>query len=84
VIGEGDLVSPQGVAVTAEGRIFVADSGTHGVSVFGPSGAYIGSIRDSAFQEPHVIRMFGEDLYVLDTLAGMMVFRAPVSREGLP
>jgi len=75
VIGEGDLDTPQGVTVDVTGRIFVSDTAARQVSVFAPDGSYLGSIADPNFEEPHVVRTDGEDVYVVDSLAGILVFR---------
>ena len=84
VIGEGWLETPQGVTANAAGTIFVSDTAARQVSVFAPDGSYLGSIIAPNFQEPHIVRIDGDDLYVLDSLAGMLVFRAPVAQVGVP
>src|SRR3990172_397918 len=84
VIGEGWLETPQGVTANAAGTIFVSDTAARQVSVFAPDGSYLGSIIDPNFQKPHIVRIDGDDLYVLDSLAGMLVFRAPVAQVGVP
>ena len=76
VIGEGDLDTPQGVTVNAAGRIFVSDTAARQVSVFAPDGSYLGSITAPDLKEPHIVRTDGDDVYVLDSLAGILVFRA--------
>lgn len=82
VIGESRLETPQGVTVDLHGQIFVSDSGARQVAVFGPTGSYTGSVTNVNFEEPHVVRADGDDLYVLDTLAGMLVFRAVEPQVG--
>jgi len=84
VIGEGRLETPQGVTVNAAGRIFVSDTAARQVSVFGPDGSYLGSIIDPNFEEPHIVRTYGDELHVLDSLAGMLVFRVPEAQVGVP
>jgi sugar lactone lactonase YvrE len=76
VIGEGRLQTPRGVTVNDDGRIFVADTAARQVLAFAPNGIYLGTISDAEFQEPQIVRTYGDDLYVLDSLAGMLVFRA--------
>src|SRR5207302_11342697 len=41
----GRLRTPEGVAVSSSGTIFVADTGNHRVEIFAPSGKLIGTIR---------------------------------------
>jgi sugar lactone lactonase YvrE len=84
VIGEGSLLTPQGLTVNADGRIFVADTAAHQVSVFAPDGSHLGAISDPTFQEPHILRTDGDDLYVLDSLAGMLVFQVPEAQVSGP
>lgn len=84
VIGEGHLYTPQGVTVNAAGRIFVADTAARQVSVFAANGSYVGSITAPALQEPNIVRTDGDDLYVLDSLAGMLVFRASEEQVSVP
>jgi len=81
VIGEGWLETPQGVTVNATGQIFVSDTAGRQVVVFGPDGSFLGSITDPKLEEPHIVRFDGNDLYVLDTVSGMLVFQAT---EGAP
>jgi sugar lactone lactonase YvrE len=84
VIGDATLRTPQGVTVNAAGRIFVADTAAHQVSVFAPDGSHLGAISDPTFQEPHILRTDGDDLYVLDSLAGMLVFQVPEAQVSGP
>ena len=84
VIGQGKLDTPQGVTVNADGRIFVSDSAARQVSAFAPDGSYLGSIADPNLEEPHIVRIYGDDLYVLDSLAGMLVFRLLEAQVSVP
>ncbi|MDO8616388.1 MAG: hypothetical protein Q7T33_11750 [Dehalococcoidia bacterium] len=84
VIGEGRLETPQGVTVNAAGRIFVSDTAARQVSVFAPDGSHLGSITDPNLEEPHIVRTDGDDLYVLDSLAGMLVFRVLEAQVSVP
>ena len=84
VIGEGNLDTPQGVTVNAAGRIFVSDTAARQVSVFATDGSYLGSIIDPNLQEPHIVRTDGDDLYVLDSVAGMLVFRSSEAQVSAP
>ncbi|MEO6196785.1 MAG: NHL repeat-containing protein, partial [Dehalococcoidia bacterium] len=84
VIGEEWLDTPQGVTVNAAGRIFVSDTAARQVSVFAPDGSYLGSVTDPNLQEPHIVRIDGNDLYVLDSIAGMLVFQASEVQVSVP
>jgi sugar lactone lactonase YvrE len=84
VIGEGNLDTPQGVTVSADGRIYVSDTAARQVSAFAPDGSYLGSITDPNLQEPHIVRTYGDDLYVLDSVAGMLVFRVSEAQVSAP
>jgi sugar lactone lactonase YvrE len=83
-IGQESLRAPHGVSVDLLGRIFVSDFGERQVSVFSPDGSALGTIRDPGFEEPHVVRTDGNELYVLDRLAGMLVFEADAVQAAVP
>jgi sugar lactone lactonase YvrE len=72
------------VTVSDSGRIFVADTLARNVAVFAPDGSLLGTITDPAVQEPQIVRVDGDDLYVLDSIAGMLVFQAPASQVSVP
>ena len=84
VIGKEWLDTPQGVTVNAAGRIFVSDTAARQVSVFAPNGSYLGSVSDPSLQEPHIVRIDGNDLYVLDSIAGLLVFQGSEVQVSLP
>lgn len=84
VIGEGRLQEPQGVTVSNSGRIFVADTAARNVSIFAPDGSLLGTVTDPGFEEPHIVRVDDDELYVLDTLAGMLVFQALPEQVSAP
>jgi hypothetical protein len=64
-IGRGRLVEPREVAVDAAGNTFVSDDGLH-------SG---GEDAGSWLQAPRGIKIEGNLLYVMDRLAGLLVFQ---------
>jgi sugar lactone lactonase YvrE len=72
------------VTVSADGRIYVSDTAARQVSAFAPDGSYLGSITDPNLQEPHIVRTYGDDLYVLDSVAGMLVFRVSEAQVSAP
>lgn len=74
-IGEGNLEEPRGVTIDETGQILVSDAAARQVALFAPGGTYLGSITSEAFEEPRIVRSSGKDIYVLDSLAGMLVFR---------
>jgi sugar lactone lactonase YvrE len=83
-IGEGRLESPRGVTVDRVGRVYVVDSSARSVSVFSPNGSDVGTITDPGFEEPRIARVNGEQLFVLDRLAGMLVFKPAEAQVGAP
>jgi streptogramin lyase/4-amino-4-deoxy-L-arabinose transferase-like glycosyltransferase len=66
------LLQPRGIAVAADGRVFVAESGGSKVVVYAPAGDIIGRIPAGAatFSEPTDLAIKGESLFVLDGGAG--------------
>jgi DNA-binding beta-propeller fold protein YncE len=85
IIGKDRLESPEGVTVSpASGRVFVSDSLARQVAVFEADGSYVGSITTAEFEEPRIVRTAGDDLYVLDSLAGMLVFRTTEEQVSQP
>lgn len=82
---------PDGIAVAADGRIFVASCGSHGIDVVGPDGAYAGFVRldDTAF--PSNLCFDGGALWVTDfgveharTPAAGRLWRLDTDAVGLP
>ena len=69
----GQLLDPYGVAVGADGNIWVSEYGNNRVQVFTPSGAYLygfGSKGNGAGQfnqSPHGLAFSGSNVYVLDS-----------------
>jgi uncharacterized protein (TIGR03663 family) len=69
----GQLDQPHGLAVDANGNIYVSDSGLHRVTVFGPDGKLIRTIGEfgagpGQFNEPHGVAVDAQgNLYVADT-----------------
>jgi DNA-binding beta-propeller fold protein YncE len=83
-IGEGRLDLPSSVAVDEDGMVFVSDESAHLVSAFGPDGAYLGSIGKGQLEAPHSVKTDGELLYVMDRLAGLLVFQPDTASASVP
>ncbi len=69
---EGELALPRNMAVGADGRIYVLDSGNHRLQVFEPDGSFVtgwGTFGTEAgqFNEPWGIAVDDEYVYVADT-----------------
>ncbi len=68
--GDRNLISPIGIAVDAEGRIFVSDSMSKRIAVFDAGGNYLRDIGSSeSFLRPTGIALHGGKIYVVDTHA---------------
>lgn len=70
--GPTRLLAPEGVAVTADGRVYVADTGNHRVCVLAPDGKLervIGGFggRAGQFNRPRGLAVDAQRLYVADT-----------------
>lgn len=68
----GQMLAPRNVAVAADGRIFVADSGNHRIQAFDASGAFLyqwggSGTEPGQFNEPWGIAVDDESLFVADT-----------------
>ncbi len=68
------LVAPEGLAVLADGRIAVADSGTGFIRLFDASGTPVGSLSDAAgrplqFADPADVAMDGRGLWYVSERA---------------
>lgn len=69
---DGQLALPRNMAVGADGRIYVLDSGNHRLQVFEPDGTFVtawGSFgtEEGQFNEPWGIAVSEEHVYVADT-----------------
>jgi gluconolactonase len=58
--------TPDGLAVAGDGRMFIASCGSHGISVVGPAGEYLGLIELDAAANPTNCCFAGSALYVTD------------------
>ncbi len=84
-IGQDALSVPRDVAVDGLGRLFVTDQILREVRVFGGDGLFLGSIglapdapggpSDAGLQYPHGLEVHGDELYVMDRLSGMFVYK---------
>lgn len=84
-IGQDALSVPRDVAIDGLGRLFVTDQALREVRVFGGDGLFLGSIglaadapggaSDAGLQYPHGLEVHGDQLYVMDRLSGMFVYK---------
>ncbi|HFC12269.1 MAG TPA: hypothetical protein ENJ56_05440, partial [Anaerolineae bacterium] len=78
--GDGQLNRPRNVAVSADGHIYVADTGNHRIQVFAPDGTFAFGFGEPTpadttplpgqFNEPWGITIDDEFVYVADTWNG--------------
>ena len=70
----GDLNHPEGVAVTPEGEVLVADTGSRAVKKFSEKGVFLGQIGypDVEFESPVDVWTDGVEVLVLDAQLGML------------
>jgi outer membrane protein assembly factor BamB len=54
---EGRFLNPQGLALDAQGNIYVADTGNSRVQVFDPQGGFLTSITDARFAGPRYVTL---------------------------
>ena len=82
----GTLTRPNSVAVDDSGNVYISDESRAIVSVFSPNGKYQGCIgrkkpddknSKSLFRAVAGIRVIDAQLYVVDRLKGVFVFRLP-------
>lgn len=76
---ESALYSPQGLALTPDGKLYVADAGNYCVRIFDPEGRMIGSLGGPGtgigeFNFPSDVFVFGDTLAVVDTNNGRICF----------
>lgn len=72
IIGNGQLNAPRNLAITADGTIYVADSGSHRIAVFNSDGTLINNwggfgTAPGKFNEPWGVAVDDQYLYVADT-----------------
>ena len=79
------LAGPRDVTIDGLGRIFVTDQVLREVRAFGSDGLFLGSIglapdvpggaSDSGLQYPHGLEVHGDQLFEMDRLSGMFVYK---------
>ena len=84
-VGQDALSMPQDVAIDDFGRVFVTDQSLREVRAFDSKGQFLGSIglaanapggaSDAGLQYPHGLEVHGDQLYVMDRLSGMFVYK---------
>jgi DNA-binding beta-propeller fold protein YncE len=73
--GEGQFQSPQGLALDAQGNVYVADRGNRRVQVFDPRGGFLMAIADARFTGPRYVALDeGGRIYVSDASERVDVF----------
>ncbi|MCJ7621474.1 MAG: PQQ-binding-like beta-propeller repeat protein, partial [Anaerolineae bacterium] len=73
--GEGQFQSPQGLALDAQGNVYVADRGNRRVQVFDPQGGFLMAIADARFTGPRYVALDeGGRIYVSDASERVDVF----------
>jgi outer membrane protein assembly factor BamB len=85
---QGQLEAPHGVAVDAQGNVYVADTGNGRIQVFDPDGAVLQSIADARFTGPLYVAVDDAGrIYVTDASEKVHVFNArgdPLQGFGQP
>jgi outer membrane protein assembly factor BamB len=85
---DGQFSSPQGLALDAQGNLYVADTGNVRVQVFDPEGGFLLSITDARFTGPHGVAVDAAGgIYVTDASETVHVFNGrgdPVRSFGQP
>ncbi|MGB9299025.1 MAG: NHL repeat-containing protein, partial [Anaerolineae bacterium] len=73
--GGGQFQSPQGLALDAQGNVYVADRGNRRVQVFDPQGGFLMAIADARFTGPRYVALDeGGRIYVSDASERVDVF----------
>jgi len=84
---EGEFVSPQGLALDAQGNLYVADTGNRRIQVFDPQGGLLTAIADTRFAGPRYVALDEEGrIYVSDSSEKVHVFNGrgdPLQSFGL-
>lgn len=62
----GEWVSPTNVALSSDGRMFVADPGRGQVLIFNPGGKYLTALGSKEKSKPTDVKVFNNRLYVSD------------------
>jgi outer membrane protein assembly factor BamB len=86
--GDGQFSSPQGLALDAQGNLYVADTGNVRVQVFDPEGGLLLSIADARFTGPRGVAVDAAGgIYVTDASEVVHIFNSrgePVRSFGQP
>jgi outer membrane protein assembly factor BamB len=85
---EGEFQSPQGLALDAQGNLYVADTGNRRIQVFDPRGGLLTVIADARFSGPRYVALDeAGHIYVSDSSERVHVFDgtgAPLQSFGQP
>ncbi|TKJ28100.1 MAG: hypothetical protein CEE40_12455 [Chloroflexi bacterium B3_Chlor] len=75
--GDGEFISPQGLALDAQGNLYVADMGNARVQVFDSEGNHLMTIGDPRFMGPRYVAVDdGGRIYVTDASERVHVFNS--------
>ena len=72
---EGQFVSPQGLALDAQGNVYVADRGNRRIQVFDGQGGFLTAFADARFTGPRYVALDeGGSIYISDASEKLHVF----------
>lgn len=71
-LGAGKLKKPVGVAVDAEGNIFVADTMRKDVAMYAKNGDYVRSYGKEVTKNPVAVGVDAENVYILDNRSNLV------------
>ncbi len=72
---DGEFSTPHGVAIDAQGNLYVADTGNARIQVFDPEGVFLLSIPDARFEGPRYVALDDTGrIYVTDSSERVHVF----------
>jgi outer membrane protein assembly factor BamB len=72
---EGEFAAPHGLALDAQGNLYVADTGNDRIQVFDPEGVFLLSIADARFEGPRYVALDDAGrIYVTDSSERVHVF----------
>ena len=82
--GPGQFHLPHGIAVAADGRVFVCDRENDRIQIFSPDGEYLARVDGHAAPDPHRVRRAGARLRLRALVAQGPDLAAPRRRSTTP